>query len=127
MTTGPGPQPTQPPDGPTFAGLVEELRELGFEPREHSQPGHAAYAATDSPALVTVTDEPGRRTVRITVRPADATSWGLDWTAGTPHAVQLIALYAALNADPAAAIAAAAAAICPRPPDNPAEPSTPAS
>jgi hypothetical protein len=99
-----------PAGGGTFGRVIEELQELGFEPvPESSQPGHTVYAATDSGVLVTVIDEPGRRKVWVSARSNDG--WGLDWTARTPHAVQLIALYAALNDDPQAALYGAAAAI----------------
>ena len=108
--TGP-PQPG-PAGGGTFGRLVEELQELGFEPvPESSQPGHTVYAATDSGVHVTVIDEPGRRKVWVSARSGEDGQWGLDWTARTPHAVQLIALYAALNDDPQAALHGAAAAI----------------
>ncbi len=121
--TGTGPQPPEPPDSPTFAGLIDELRELGFEPVcEHPDPVHTQYAAPDSPVLVTIIDGPEREAVWVSVRSAGEDSWGLDWSGTTPHPVQLIALYAALNDDPAAAIAAAAAALGVPPPTSPAKP-----
>jgi len=94
-----------------FARLEDELAELGFEPSADSLPGHTVYTATDSQVLVTVTDEPGRAHVQLTVRCGSATAWGLDWTTRMPHVKQLVALYLALNDDPVAAIDAAAAAI----------------
>jgi hypothetical protein len=107
-----GPPRPGPVNRATFRRLIEELQELGFEPvPESTRPGHAVYAATDSRVLVTVIDEPGRRQVCVSAGSGGGGQWGLDWSARTPHAVQLIALYAALNDDPQAALHGAAAAI----------------
>jgi hypothetical protein len=132
-----GPLSPQPADDPPFARLIHELQELGFEQVAVSTPpGPVVYAATDSPALVAVNDQPGHQHTRVMVgvdppygRPnhgahgADP-SWQVTWTVGTPHVAQLIALYAALNTDPGAAIEAAAAAIGLASPITPARPRT---
>ena len=47
---------------------------------------------------------------------ADGHPWRMEWTATTPIHVQLIALYAILNHDPAVALSAAAAALGAPPP-----------
>ena len=126
-TTGFGPRPPEPPDGDTFTELADELEELGFEPvPELSPPSHTTYRATDSRVVVRIVRTPGERGVWLAVGAGSDRQWGLRWTAGTPHAVQLIALYAVLNENPAAALAAAAAAIGLRAPGSPAEPSPPA-
>lgn len=109
--------------GPTrrevFARLVGELSELGFEPTQAvSHPHDTVYTATDSGVVVTVvTDAPEPHVCVSARRGADA-AWTMHWTATTPHPVQLIALYAALNDDPATAIDAAAAAIGVHPPTS---------
>jgi hypothetical protein len=83
---------------------------LGFDPLdEPAKPGRAVYTATDSPTTITVLDQPGRHAVQVTVSSGGVITWTLEWTVGTPQPVQLIALYAALNDDPAAALDAAAA------------------
>ncbi len=138
MTATPtGPLSPQPADHAPFARLIHELQELGFEQVAVSTPpGPLAYAATDSPALVAVNNQPGQQHTRVLVgvhpphgRRSDGShgadpSWQLAWTVGTPHVTQLIALYAALNTDPTAAIEAAAAAIGLASPVTPARPCT---
>ena len=132
-----GPLSPQPADDAPFARLIHELQELGFEQVAVSTPpSPVVYAATDSPALVAVNDQPGHQHtgVLVGVDPPDGLpnhesnaadpSWRLTWTVGTPHVAQLIALYATLNTDPAAAIEAAAAAIGLASPITPARPRT---
>jgi hypothetical protein len=71
----------------------------------------AVLTATDSGvAIATVADAPDPH-VCISARAGNAAAWTMHWTATTPVPVQLIALYAAVNDNPAAALAAAAAAL----------------
>lgn len=111
--TSTGPPRPDPAHRGTFRRLEEELRQLGFEPvEESSRPGYTRYAAADSSALITVIDEPGRfPRVWASSRVGGNRLWGMEWCGATPPAVQLIALYAALNDDPEAALHGAAAAI----------------
>src|SRR6266542_5605257 len=69
MTATPtGPLSPQPADHAPFARLIHELQELGFEQVAVSTPpGPLAYAATDSPALVAVNNQPGQQHTRVLV------------------------------------------------------------
>jgi hypothetical protein len=116
---------SDPATGPV-ADLAAELVELGFEPQTRPVlPGQVVYTATDSPVTITVhtdtlladpllTDavlaDPNHPSVRAECT-ADGHPWRVEWTAATPIHVQLIALYAILNHDPAVALSAAATAL----------------
>ena len=103
----------------TFARLIGELHELGFERRPTaSRPHRSVYGATDSPVTLTVVTEPPDPHVHVRGG-HDAPGWHLYWTAATPAPVQLISLYAVLNDDPTAAIHAARAALAADPPTKP--------
>ena len=120
-STAPHRDRADPAGVPPVADLAAELVELGFEPQTRPVlPGQVVYTATDSPVTVTVhtdpllTDpllaDPNHPSVRAECT-ADGHPWRMEWTATTPIHVQLIALYAILNHDPAAALSAAAAAL----------------
>jgi hypothetical protein len=113
-----------PARGGVFARLVGELEELGFEPaRPVAHPQDTVYTATDSTvAITTVADAPDPH-VCVSARRGDGPAWTMHWTATAPIGIQLIALYAAVNDDPAAALAAATAALGLRPPTGPGRPS----
>src|SRR2546429_309031 len=95
---------------PVFARLIGGLEELGFEPTGPvGHPQDTVYTATDSAVTIaTVADAPEPH-VCVTSRHGDGTAWRMHWSATTPVLVQLIALYAAVNDDPAAALESAAA------------------
>jgi hypothetical protein len=126
-TSGTGPRPPEPPHGFPFAALAHEVQELGFEPvPDLSPPEHTTYRATDSRVAIRIVHTPDERGVWLAVGSGPDLEWALHFTAGTPHAVQLIALYAVLNDNPAAALDAAAAAIGLSTSGSPAQPSPPA-
>ena len=112
MTTATSPAaPQHPPDRPVFARLVAELDELGFAPGAVAdEPGHTLYTATDSRVVIAViADAPDPHVCLAATRGGHR--WSMHWTAATPDAVQLIALYAVLDDDPAAALGGAATAL----------------
>jgi hypothetical protein len=111
MTT-PADRPTDPDPPDPFAGLIRELRDLGFE-EAFTEPDttDTVYAATDSRVAVTVVNHTRPPCVRVVGGRDSACEWVLTWTANVAHPTQLICLYAALNDDPTAAIEAAAASI----------------
>ncbi len=107
------------PSGAGFARLVGELDELGFEPtRPVEHPHDTVYTATDSGVLVAIVADEAEPHVCVSARPGTGPAWSMHWTANTPPMVQPIALYAAVNEDPAAALAAAAAALGIPPPSK---------
>jgi hypothetical protein len=108
-----------PASGEVFARLVGELDELGFEAtRPAAHPHHTVYTATDSGVAVTIVASACEPHVYVAARPGTGPAWSMHWTAAAPPAIQLIALYAAVNDDPAAALTAAAAALGIPPPDK---------
>ena len=113
------PEPHRPAGPDTFARLIGELHELGFERSPTaSRPHRGVYAATDSPITFTVVTE--APDPHVEVRGSHhAPGWLLYWTPATPALVELIALYAVLNDDPTAAIHAARAALVAEPPTKP--------
>jgi hypothetical protein len=125
MTTDPHtPGHTDPPDRPAdpipFARLVKELRDLDYDQAPAGNQDTTVYTTTDS--QVQVEFDPTRQppTAHLTHgRHGQAPTWRVTLTAGTPDRVQLMVLYAALNADtdPQAAIASAATALS-VPPDS---------
>jgi len=118
-STANNPGPDRPAGPDTFARLIGELHELGFERSPTvSRPGRSVYAATDSPVTLTVVTEPPDPHVHVRGS-HNAAGWDLYWTPATPAAVQLIALYAVLNDDPTAAIHAARVALVADPPTKP--------
>jgi hypothetical protein len=106
--------------GEVFAHLVAELDELGFEPtRPVERPHDTVYTATDSGVLVAIVAD-GAEPPHVCVSAPSGTGpgWSMHWTATTPPMIQLIALYAAVNEDPTAALDAAAAAFGIAPPSK---------
>jgi hypothetical protein len=102
------------------------LDELGFEPtRPARHPHNTVYTATDSGVAVTVVADASEPHICLSARHGTDPAWSMQWTAAAPPAVQLIALYAAVNADPAAALAAAAALGVAAPNTTPATPARP--
>ncbi len=102
----------------TFARLIDELHELGFERSlAPHRPGNAVYTATDSPVTFTIAADPPDPHVQVRGR-READSWQLAWTAQTPDTVALIAVYAVLNDDPATALHAARSALTAAPATN---------
>jgi hypothetical protein len=119
MTSVTRPEPSGPASDGVFARLVSELSELGFEPTLAAwHPHDTVYTATDSGVVVTVVDDEHQPHVCVSAKRGADTTWNMHWTATTPHPTQLIALYAALNDDPTAAIDGAAAAIGVHPPTS---------
>jgi hypothetical protein len=115
-----------PTSGQVFARLVGELEELGFEPtRPPAHPDDTVYTATDSAVAITTVGDVPEPHVCISARRGDGAAWSMHWTATTPIGTQLIALYAAINDDPAALVAAAAALGIPLPNRAPAGPARP--
>jgi hypothetical protein len=108
----------EPPSSATFVRLVAELQELGFERSPTApRPDRAVYTATDSSVTFTIAAEPPDPHVNVSGA-RDGSGWHLYWTAATPDVVALVAVYAVLNDDPAAAVHAARAALS-APPSKP--------
>jgi hypothetical protein len=125
-STAPRRSSSQPAGVAPLAALAAELGELGFEPQPRpALPGQVVYTATDSPVAITMPTSTVASDTAVTDTTAtdvdivhvhaegapDGHPWRMEWTATTPIHVQLIALYAILNHDPAAALSAAAAAL----------------
>ena len=117
MTTNPT-APTAPAEaGPStdatgFARLAQELADLDFVVADPGQARNPAYATTDSRLVITIDHDAQPPVARITYPACDGEpGWEVSFTADTPQHTQLIALYAAINADPGHAIDTAAAAV----------------
>ncbi len=123
MTAGASSDSGSATDG-VLSRLVGELEELGFEPtRPVGCPDETVYTATDSAVVVTVITNESTPHVCVSASRGPDAAWTMHWTATAPVSVQLIALYAAVNENPAAALTAAAAALGAPPPVSPERPS----
>lgn len=101
-----------PPGRYPFARLVAELLTLSFEPQPSTGRHHRqVYRATDSQVSVILVSDPAQPHVLVTGGQDEAGRWWLRWSSHTPQPAQLIALYAALNDDPTAALDAAREAL----------------
>jgi hypothetical protein len=90
-------EPTDPPDAESdFARLAEELAELGFEP--HDAGPAVTYTATDSTVTIAIDRSVRPHHAVVTNPNGHGPGWQIGCTATTPAEVQLVILYAALNA-----------------------------
>ena len=114
MTTNPSAPAEAGPstDATGFARLAQELADLDFVAADDGQNRNLAYATTDSPLVITIDHDAQPPVARVTNPACDGEpGWVVSFTADTPQHTQLIALYAAINADPGPAIDSAAAAV----------------
>ena len=113
MTTNPSaPAEAGPSTDAGFARLAQELADLDFVAADDGQNRNPVYATTDSPLVITIDHDAQPPVARVTNPACDGEpGWEVSFTADTPQHTQLIALYAAINADAGPAIDSAAAAV----------------
>jgi hypothetical protein len=81
-------------------GLRQEMADLDFT-QEHRAPGASRYTSADGTVVVSIgQDNDSDAVVIARLSPAGSEAWTLIANAQCPPAMQILALYAALHADP---------------------------